>query len=308
MFKKKRQNTRYTRDRSERVLHLRVSSPRIVFFQSIKATKGLIKLLILLGIIGAGGYYGTKYVQQHFLTNQEFALRHLKLDTNGFLDVNQVAEIADIDPSGTIFAFDIDGAEAKLTARPEIVRAEVERRLPDTVMVKIEERVPVAWLACPVLGMAGRNPNSGILMDADGVIFKCQGNLWDVARNLPVIEVNNAEEHEFPLGDKMQHKDTERALSLIKLINEEVRGDWNVKRVAVKNFYSLVMTSSDNVEATFGMYEHERQLSDLIAARKHALESDRQLEWINLLPKHNIPGGFKQPASVEDDGLTSVND
>lgn len=308
MFKIKRQNTRYTRDRSERVLHLRVSSPRIVFFQSLKATKGLIKLVILLGILGAGGYYGTKYVQQHFLTNQEFALRHLKLDTNGFLNVNQVAEIAEIDPAGTIFAFDVDDAEAKLSARPEIVTAEVERRLPDTVIVKIEERVPVAWIACPVLGMAGRNPDSGILMDADGVIFKCQGNLWDVARNLPVIEIPSAEEHEFPMGEKMQHGDAERALALIKLINNEVRGDWTVKRVAVKNFYSLVMTSSDNVEATFGMYEHDRQLSDLIAARKHALESDRQLEWINLLPKHNIPGKFKQSASVEDDGLTSVNE
>ncbi len=308
MFRKKQSNTRYVRQRSDRMLHLQVSSPRIVFFQSRKAVWGVFKIVIILAALAAAGLYGTRYVQNHFLTSPEFALRHLELKTNGFLNESEVAQIAEIDPSGTIFSFDIDLAEARLIARPEVVAAVVERRLPDTVKITLTERVPVAWLACPKLGMAGRNPLSGILMDADGVIFTCQGSLWDVARNLPVIDIGVAEAHEFPLGEKMTNKDAARALSLITLVDDVVKGEWTVKRVAVANFYKLVITSNDDVEATFGMYGHERQLNDLIAARNHAKETGRELEWINLLPKHNIPGNFKEPSSQSNDGLTSVND
>ncbi len=308
MFRKKQANSRYVRQRSDRMLHLQVSSPRIVFFQSRKAVWGVFKVLVVLAMLGAAGVYGTRYVQNHFLTSPEFALRHLELKTNGFLNESEVAQIAKIDPSGTIFSFDIDQAEARLIARPEVVTAVVERRLPDTVKITLTERVPVAWIACPKLGMAGRNPLSGILMDADGVIFTCQGALWDVARNLPVIEISAANAHEFPLGGKMKHDEAARALSLITLVDDVVKGQWTVKRVAVADFYKLVMTSNDEVEATFGMYEHERQLNDLIAARNHAAETGRELEWINLLPKHNIPGNFKDPSLQSNDGLTSVND
>lgn len=308
MFRKKQTNTRYVRQRSDRMLHLQVSSPRIVFFQSRKAIWGVFKLALILAALGAAGIYGTRYVQNHFLTSPEFALRHLELKTNGFLNESEVAKIAGIDPSATIFAFDIDLAEAQLIARPEVVAAVVERRLPDTVKITLTERVPVAWLACPKLGMAGRNPHSGMLMDADGVIFSCQGSLWNVARNLPVIDISAADAHQFELGEQMTNKDASRALALISLVDDVVKGEWTVKRVAVANFYMLVMTSNDDVEATFGMYEHKRQLNDLIAARNHAKETGRELEWINLLPKHNIPGNFKSPSSQSNDGLTSVND
>ena len=308
MFRKKQTNTRYVRQRSDRMLHLQVSSPRIVFFQSRKAIWGVFKICIVVAALGAAGIYGTHYVQNHFLTSPEFTLRHLELKTNGFLNESEVAKIAEIDPSGTIFSFDIDLAEARLIERPEVVSAVVERRLPDTVKITLTERVPVAWIACSKLGMAGRNPLSGMLMDADGVIFTCQGRLWDVARNLPVIDIGVAVAHELPLGEKMTHKDAARALSLLTLIDDVVKGEWTVKRVAVSNFYKLVITSNDDVEATFGMYEHERQLNDLIAARNHAKETGRELEWINLLPKHNIPGNFKEPSSQSNDGLTSVND
>lgn len=308
MFKKKKSNTRYTRQKTDNKLRLQVSSPRIVFFQSLKAMKGVFKISLVLALLGAGSFYGYNYIQNHFLTSEEFALQSLELETNGFLSKSEAAEIAGIDPSGTIFSFDLEEAEASLMVRPEIVSADVQRHYPDTVKIALNERVPVAWIACPSLGMAGRNPLSGILMDADGVTFKCQGNLWEVARNLPVIDVGTAEEHEFQLGEKMLHKDAVRALALVKLINETVNENWFVKRVAVKNFYSLQVISNDQVEAIFGMYEHERQLSDLIAARRHAEETDRELEWINLIPKHNIPGKFKTPTMLSDGGEIGVND
>lgn len=308
MFKKKKSNTRYKRKRSDQMLELQVSSPRIMLHQTLKVLRSVLKISLVVGILGYGIFYLYQLSKNHFLTSDEFALHQLKLETNGFMNEAEVAEIAGIDSSGTIFAFDAEDAEKRLIERPEIVSASVRREYPHDVRVVLNERVPVAWLACRSLGVAGRNTHSGRLTDAKGVTFKCQGKLWEVAKNLPVIDIGKAEPHEVELGKKMQHKDAERALALLLLINESTEGAWWVKRIEVKNFYSLEVTSNDNLTATFGMYEHERQLADLQAARRHAEETNRSLEWINLLPKHNIPGKFKIEAPSEEEELTRAND
>lgn len=293
MFKRKKTNTRYQRRRSERQLHLQVSSPRIVFFQSLRALKGVTKLGLVTLFLVVGGIYASHAIQKHLKTNPEYSLRHLQVTPNPVLSVSRVAEIAEIDSDGTIFAVSIDDAEARLSARPEVVSVEVRRHLPDTIKVDLVVRQPVCWLACPTLGMAGRNPLSGILMDEEGVVFRCEGDLWTVARHLPVIEVTDGKKEEFHLGRKIAHADAKRALALIKLINTREISGWSVRRVKVIDFYQMLVVSDDQVDATFGMYEHERQLNDLLAARKHAKDKGKELSWINLLPRHNIPGNFK---------------
>lgn len=310
MFRKKRQNTRYAREHSDRVLHLKVNSPRIVFFQSVRATKGILKFIVIVGILGFASFYGIRYLKQHFLTHDDFALRFLDLETNGSLTVNQVAEIAGISPEGTVFSFDIDEAQLKLSSRPEIVTATVERRLPDTVVVHIEERVPVAWLSCEDLSPLEGRMQHGLLVDAEGVVFRCQGErLWEQARKLPLITLPEGQLNEFPLGEKVGHSEVLRALALINLIRVQADDTWSAERVKIVNFYSLELMTSGKVKAIFGMYEHERQLHNLLDAKKHARESNRELEWINLIPKHNIPGRFKQEEkSALDESFISVSE
>lgn len=298
MFKKK---TTKVRHKSDRKIQLQVSSPRIVFFQSLKALQGLIKLTAVLIIVGVGVWLGGRAIHEHFVNNEDFLLRDLDVKTNGYLTYERVVEIGGIDLDGTIFEVDIDELEQKLIDRPEVVTAKVERKMPGKILVEIQERVPVAWVACRQLGLAGRNPLSGILMDKDGVIFQCEGDLWDVAKDLPVIELLEAEEGSFKFGAKMNHKEAERALSLLQLIDSKLPedADWAVSRITIQNFYMMQVTSTDHVDATFDMYDHERQLNDLLDARRHARETGRELAWINLLPRHNIPGGFKGENSEE---------
>lgn len=284
------------------MLHLNVQSPRIVFYQSLRMMRGFMKLVILVGLVGAGLWYGGMKIVRHYNSSPEYILQHLNVHTDGFFTQQRVAEVGGIDINGSIFKIDIDEVEAKLLACPEVVSADVQRRLPDTVEVTIKERVPVAWLACPSLGMAGRNPISGILMDAHGVVFRCEGALWDAARDLPVIELISAEEESFVLGEKMSDKDTARALSLLELIQKRVGDAWYVQRIVVSKFYAMDVYTSEGVRARFGMYEHERQLSDYQAARAHALQQKKELEWIDLLPRHNIPGGYKETEPVSDRG------
>ena len=297
------------RDRSaEHTLHLRVTSPRIVFLQCATIFKRFAKILLLLAVIGGAGYYLTTSISRHLLENEKFQLRYFDFQTNGVMTPETAAELAGISLSESIFSVDLDDAEERLRALPQVVSAEVERRIYDTIRVRIVERVPVAWVACKGLNIEGRSKNAGLLVDAQGALFTCGESLWDEAKKLPLIVIKKSDPTELPLGGEMSHKDAKRALDLVNLIAEADPKAWVLDTVELTNFYSLLVTSNDGVKATFGMYDHERQLGDLFAARRHASETGRKLDWINLLPEHNIPGGFKVPKAVPVEDLTSSND
>lgn len=319
MFKKRtgrfKKNKRLRHDRE---LMLNVISPRIVFFQSLKAMRGMVKTAIILTIISSACWFGYKQIHDHFNNNVEFAIKHSTVTNfegkpTVILPRQRVFEIAQVDLTGTIFSVDLDEAERLLLERPEIEEVKVKRTLPDSISIQIKERIPVAWLSCRELGLAGRNPHKGILLDSSGVSFYCEKEFWEVAKNLPVIQITSNSITEFPIGKKMRNQDAERALNLVLKLREMKQQPWEIDRVSVENFYTLHVISKDGVIAVLGMHDHDRQLHQLILAREHAMKNDKELEWIDLRPKTNIPVHYKgggavmsndyTPKSEIDDGL-----
>jgi len=273
-----------------------------MFFQFLKAARGMMKSIIVILVLIVGGWFGYQAIDDHFVRNDEFALEHLEItDFEGgktqVLPRERIVEITGIDEDGTIFAADLDDVRSTLLDRPEIIDATVTRRMPDTIEIKVKERVPVAWLSCRELGLAGRNPYRGVLLDEDGMSFRCEKGFWNVAKDLPVIEFTTNEsdsKYAFQLGKKIQHERAERALSFVKLMSKLKTDDsWKMDRVKVVNFYKLQVTCTDQVEGTFGMHDHTRQIKQFFMAREHAKSINKELAWIDLIPKKNAPGGFK---------------
>ena len=294
-FKPRRKTTRAPRHVRKggdlQKLHIKVSSPRIVMFQIMRGMgKGvkLAMLLALLGLIGFGGYRGVKHL---FLGNTKYTLRHLELDSmnNGKIDENRVVEITGIDRDANIFAIDTSDMRDALMALPEVIDCEVVRHLPDTLRIKILERVPVVWIECAALGYPGRR-NGGILADNNGITFPCEGGMWDTARDLPVIVVQHAKSDAFRHGSKMKHPEVIRALKLVKTFGmENVRAQWLPERVVLINDYSMEAICNDGSHAIFGMYDHGRQLADFITIRERTYQTQREVQHINLIPRKNIP-------------------
>ena len=273
-------------------LHIKVSSPRIVMFEIMRGLGSSLKLvmvLALIGMIGWGGYLGAKHI---FIDNEEYRLQEIKLETNGHMGHARVVEVAGIDLDASIFAIDTDDIRQSLLDLPEVTHCEVERRLPGTLEISLTERKPVAWLKSVVNGFPGKEKN-GALVDADAVMFPCEGALWEISRDLPVIEVTELAHDAFQHGSKMKHSEAMRALHLVKAFNEsDVRPAWMLNQVSILSDYSMLVTCRDESQALFGMYEHRRQLADFVTVREHALKTQREVEHINLIPKKNIPVKF----------------
>jgi cell division protein FtsQ len=90
------------------------------------------------------------------------AVGTVQVDGAGTLSAEEVREVAGIEVGVPLLRVDVEDVEARVARLPQVASVEVTRGWPQTVVVTVVERVPVA-----VVGEAGRRS----LVDADGVLF-----------------------------------------------------------------------------------------------------------------------------------------
>jgi cell division protein FtsQ len=91
-----------------------------------------------------------------------FAVRSIQVDGLRSLPAEQVREAAGIDRGTPLLRLDVDAAEARVARLPQVASVEVTRGWPDSVVITLVERVPVA-----IVGPPGERS----LMDDEGVLF-----------------------------------------------------------------------------------------------------------------------------------------
>ncbi len=90
------------------------------------------------------------------------AVSTVRVDGVATLPAEQVREAAGIAGGTPLLQVDVDAAEARVAALPQVASVEVTRGWPQSVVITVVERVPVA-----VVGEPGRRT----LVDAEGVLF-----------------------------------------------------------------------------------------------------------------------------------------
>lgn len=277
------------------MLHLKVTSPRIVFFDCLKYTGRFIKLgLALLAMVGLGIGLGFGW-QKLFVENDEFVISKVEIFAEGganarFLTHSRLVSMTGLDLNKTIFAVDTDEIAAALESLPEIRSAKVNRRLPGTLKVEIDERLPVAWLACRSLRIQEYDRDAGLLLDHEGVPFRCDSDkLWEFSRELPVVMVKDAKEDEVCEGSPLEHKGLRHALDLVILAQEKMELVEQPVWVVVKDEILMEMKTRGGTIATLSYYNQEEQLDRLLKVISHARRQGRDLAQVNLIPERYVP-------------------
>ncbi len=282
--------SRFNHPGPERRLHLKVNSPRIFCYNCLRHLRRLGKLLLLGALLGGVVWGARSGMREFFVENDEFQLRYLDLESNGGMTAEHFSRVTGMDPSSSIFALKLREMKSQLLKRPGIEKVELSRRLPGTLRVKVEELRPIAWLECRPLGNDGRDAVAGILLDQPGVCFPCDEWWEEEARQLPVLLVRRVKEGDVTIGKEIRHHQARRALELIRISQQELSGtELSLPVVAVRNDYSLEAVTNTGVLATFGMYDHEEQLENLVALMRAAEQKGDAVEMVNLIPKRNIP-------------------
>lgn len=107
-----------------------------------------------------------------------FAVREVQIEGRNYIDRDTLKDVIGIAPGDPIFAIDMPALHARLMEIPWVKSAEIVRTLPDMLLIKLEERMPVAiWVD---------SPKGASLIDAEGVLLT-QDNLASYGRLLAVM-------------------------------------------------------------------------------------------------------------------------
>jgi cell division protein FtsQ len=110
----------------------------------------------------AGALVAVAVLAWLLLAGPVLAVRAVHVDGITTLAADQVQEAAGIGSGTPLLRVDVDAAEARVARLPQVRSVKVTRDWPDSVVITVLERVPVA-----VVGDAGRRS----LVDAEGVLF-----------------------------------------------------------------------------------------------------------------------------------------
>lgn len=114
--------------------------------------RGGIAVLALVGLFLAGWAVAVK--------SPLFGLREVRVQGNVRLSAADVEALAGVDGEANVLTLGLGRVAASVEADPWIRRATVERDLPDAIVIRVQERSPIGWVA---------DPEGGVVVSGDGV-------------------------------------------------------------------------------------------------------------------------------------------
>lgn len=255
--------------------------------------KFVLKILIILAVLTAT-VYGVNFLWKKFVVfNQDFRLEKIQFETNGHMTEAEVRKILGLTGEENVLFLDIEGLKEKMKSRADIVKVSINRELPATLVVELEERVPVAWLECTQNNLYGRDKANGKFVDSSGYIFPYEAELHERYESSPVIRVAPPMDGNYGSGEWLEGASARQGLSFLRtakaFINEGIP---LVQSLDFVNDWSFVAHFSDGMAITFGLFDHERQLHDLALVMQHARATNRSIKSANMMPVRNMPVVF----------------
>ena len=161
--------------RGQHLLDVNVRSDQVIRQRKRWLFSLLSKLLLAAGLI-VGVYFGaSKAVTMMILKNPEYNVADLAVETDGILQPETVLQAADLRKGENIFLLNLGRAKARIEAIPEVEKVQVTRQLPNHIVIQINERKPVAWIAsshAPGARSEAATAKNAFFIDARGVLLQ----------------------------------------------------------------------------------------------------------------------------------------
>ena len=227
--------------------------------------------------------------ERAFRTSTDYAVGQFELVTNGVITAPQVAAVTGLRPDQNITEPDLGQIRRQLLTLPQVGEAEVERRLPNHLSIRLTERRPSAWLACEKQGLRALD-SRGLLLDADGVVFPA-GVMLNEYTTLPIIHC--ADLSSVTNGRPVENLLVRQALTLVQLMR---RQEWShpmvVEQIHLTNRYTMKVQMDTDALFTFQPTDLEKQIARLDAILRKVGNTGAKVAGVNLQLERNVPVTF----------------
>ncbi|MDD2240586.1 MAG: FtsQ-type POTRA domain-containing protein [Kiritimatiellae bacterium] len=250
-----------------------------------RAWKRLGLLLGTLLLLAGGAWGGWAAWRAMFSENVFFEIQQIDVTTDGDLRRGHILEYARVSVGQNLFAVNPQDIRELLLSVPVVAHAQVGRRLPNTLVIELTERVAVARL-----GRAGSG--SPLAVDSLGHVLGPSS----VRARLPVV-VGIRDKGLRP-GDQVEDSMLAEALTVLEVCNQaDVRPDLTVTTIDVSNDEQLDVGLATGERVLLSRTGMEKKLRQLCAMREEARRRGLALGVYDMTVERNFVG---RPAAWQD--------
>ncbi|HTD14792.1 MAG TPA: FtsQ-type POTRA domain-containing protein [Chthoniobacterales bacterium] len=250
-------------------------------------------LLILLSLLGAGLFGAQRLLNLLFFANPDYAIHSVEVTSDGDLGRDVVLRAAQIEDGSNIFSINLSAVEDRLRALPQVEEVNVQRLLPDKLVIVIQERRPIAWIASADANRTGFNYDGAFLVDRRGIVLQPKGSAPEYM-TLPVII--GVDLKKVTVGEPVDSDPVKATLELIRECPEMLQSRFQIATIDVSKEYSLVVTDKQRSLVTFSPDDLTDQLRRLAMLLSYCEKNSKELQSANLMAERNIPVVFNEPA------------
>ena len=230
---------------------------------------------ILFGIKQGFDWVGRKL----YSNNPRFEMQQLVISCDGKLTEDRIREYTGLREGTNLFAVTFGNIEATLAKVPVVESVYLERKLPNTLIVKVKERIPVARISGQ---QATRYP---FLSDRNGFVLPYRRS----AASLPII---TGLEDELRLGMPADHPDVITSLKIIALSDSSpyVSKHVHIESLDVKYSDFIDMRLAGGTRVRMPRFSLAPKLQNLATVIKIAAGQGRRVKEVDLtLDSSKVP-------------------
>lgn len=251
-------------------------------------------LLFSLAVIGFALWRGSQWLlNQTIYENDAFAIERIEVQTDGVLTSQTIRQWAAAKRGQNLMALDLMAVKRNLEMQPPIAFAAVERVLPHTLRITINERDPIAQTLVS-WGKAGGGMDQAIYdFDEEGYTMKPLDPRWRTAppapnERLPILTGIAATD--VALGRQVDSPQIHAALRLLSAFaHSPMTGMVEVQQIDISTPEVLRVQTTQGALVTFSLDNFDRQL------RRWRLIYDQYEKWgkaiasLDLSIANNLP-------------------
>jgi cell division septal protein FtsQ len=290
-FKRKQRNRRFGEREYLLDVKLRTKQGRLHRFRILGLGLGFVFSVCVLGLVlWRGGHW---LLERLIYQNEAFAIQQIEVQTDGVLTSDAIRRWALVRNGENLMALDLMRVKRDLELQPPIQFVAVERILPHTLKLVVNEREPIAQTIVLQAGPGGAAEQAIYDFDQDGYTMKPLDPHWRVSpppanERLPILVGIAA--NEVQLGRQTESPQIRAALSLLaEFEHSRMTGLVEMQRINVATPEILQVTTSQGAQITFSLNQFDIQL------RRWRIIYDQYQKWgkaivsLDLSISNNLP-------------------
>lgn len=234
-------------------------------------------------------HFASQSVLNHaFYRNEDFALKTIDVQITGGLSRSEVLEWAQVAPGMNLMRINLVDVRNRLARMPRIASARVQRQLPSTLRITVDERQPVARIV-PFSSSGNQLAQPVYYIDDKGVIMKPKPG--ERLKPLPVIR---GVAHEFIReGERTDRVELLSALNLLRAADySALKGELDLTEIEIQGRGYLILRTRDQGRIVFRTDFLQEQIQRLRVILDYAREHQLCIRTVDLTPERNVPVTF----------------